>query len=68
MQFLDFRIYYIFKSFIYRPITPNNSTSCYTVDNVNATSNSDFYENFAVKLSSTELAASGMHIVKFHFL
>ncbi|KAL3995079.1 Alcohol dehydrogenase transcription factor Myb/SANT-like family protein [Acanthocheilonema viteae] len=38
------------------PIAPNNSASCYTLDNVNTTGNSDFYENFAVKLSSTELA------------
>ncbi|CAG9532156.1 unnamed protein product [Cercopithifilaria johnstoni] len=39
------------------PITPNNSVPCYTLDNVNTTGNSDFYENFAVKLSSAELAS-----------
>lgn len=51
---------------IYRPITPNSSAPCYTLDNVSTTGNSDaFYENFAVKLSSTELPASGMHFIKF---
>ncbi|VDK83923.1 unnamed protein product [Litomosoides sigmodontis] len=40
------------------PITPNSSAPCYTFDNVNTTGSSDFYENFAVKLSSTELATT----------
>ncbi|KAM3718568.1 Myb-related transcription factor, partner of profilin [Dirofilaria immitis] len=38
------------------PIAPNSSTPCYTLDNISTTGNSDaFYENFAVKLSPTEL-------------
>ncbi|EFO18462.1 hypothetical protein LOAG_10033 [Loa loa] len=40
------------------PITPNSSAPCYTLDNVSTTGNSDaFYENFAIKLSSTELTS-----------
>lgn len=75
MIFLNiFYAIFIFGYFLHvensicRPITPNNSAPCYTFDNVNTTGNSDFYENFAVKLSSTELATTGLYIIKFYFL